>query len=85
MEMDDLTNLMAELMAAHRETESHVVRMMERQSDLEAMVGRIETLTKRVVENNDRLSRILEVHDYDIEELNARLKRLEDRHRGGLQ
>jgi len=64
-----------ELLAAHRETEHHVVRMMERQTDL-------ETLTKQVVENNNRLSRILEIHDYDIDELDARLKRLEDRHRG---
>ena len=85
MEMDDLQKLMAELMAAHRETEHHVVRMMERQGDLEAMVGRSETLAKQVVENNNRLSRILEIHDYDIDELDARLKRLEDRHQSGFQ
>ena len=82
MDMEELQKLMAkmivahdELLAAHRETEHHVVRMMERQTDL-------GTLTKQVVENNNRLSRILEIHDYDIDELDARLKRLEDRHRG---
>jgi len=48
METPDLQKLMAEmmtvhnaLMAAHRETEHHVVRMMERQADPEAMAGRI--------------------------------------------
>jgi hypothetical protein len=53
---EELQKLMAEMMAAHRETEHHVVRMIERQTDLEA-------LTKQVVENNSRLSRILEIHD----------------------
>ena len=95
---------MAELMAAHRETQHHVVKMMERQSDFEAMMGDIkamtqelksrngelekhskelEKLTKQVAENNIRLSRIVELHDYSIDELDARLKRLEDRKRGG--
>ena len=83
-------------MAAHRETEHHVVRMMERQGDIEEMMrdlkakngelekhtNELEKLTKQVVESNTRLSRILEIHDYDIDALEARLKRLEDRHRG---
>jgi hypothetical protein len=75
MDMEELRKLMADLMAAHRETQPHVVSMLGRQADLEA-------LTKQVVENNNRLGRILEIHDYDIDELDARLKRLEDRHRG---
>jgi hypothetical protein len=86
MNMDDLSKLMGEMisahndfLAAHRETEHHVVRMMERQSDLEAMTRQMESLTKQVAENNIRLSRILEIHDYNIDELDARLKRLEDR------
>jgi len=125
MELEDLQKLMAELMAAHRETEHHVVRMMERQSDLEAMTqelraaneqqrlaneqqrlandqqrfineqqrltderlmtkdGELERLIKQVTENNRRLNLILEVHDFDIDELNARLKRLEERRRNG--
>jgi hypothetical protein len=90
MDMEDLQKLMGdmivthnELLAAHRDTEHHVIRMMERQSDLEAMAGRIEALTRQVAENNIRLSRIVEVHDYDIDGPDARLKRLEDRHRGG--
>ena len=77
---------MAELLAAHRETEHHFVRMMERQSDMEAMMqelkarnGDLETLTKEVAENNIRLSRILEIHDYNPDELDARLKRIEER------
>jgi chromosome segregation ATPase len=95
--MEDLNKLMAELMAAHRETEHHVVRMIERQSDIEAMMvdlkkmmgdlksrnGQLEALTKQVAENNIRISRILEVHDYNIDELDARLKRLEERRRNG--
>lgn len=101
MEHPDLERLMAELMAAHRETEHHFVRMMERQSDLESATqeiktmiaelkardGEIETLTKQVVEQNMRLSRIIEAHDYSIDELDERLKRLEERHRrrGGVQ
>jgi len=98
MERPDLERLMAELMAAHRETEHHFVRMMERQSDIEAMMqklqqttdelksrnGDLEKLTKQVAENNMRLSRIIEAHDYDIDELDARLKRLEERRRGNL-
>jgi hypothetical protein len=77
---------MAELMAAHRETEHHVVRMMERQGDIEAIMGdlkkrngELETLAKQVAENNIRLSRIIEIHDYDIDQLDARLKRIEER------
>ena len=99
MELEDLQRLMAELMTAHRETEHHFVRMMERQSDIEVMMqkmqqttdelksrnGDLEKLTKQVAENNMRLSRIIEAHDYDIDELDARLKRLEERRRGGLQ
>jgi phage shock protein A len=92
MEMDDLRKLMADLMAAHRETEHHVVRMMERQSDIEAMMremnarsAELEKLTKHVVENNMSLSRIIAAHDYDIDELDARLKRLEERHGRGRQ
>ena len=92
MEIDDLRKLMAELMAAHRETEHHVVKMMERQGDVEQMMrdfkarnSELEDLTKKVAEQNIRLSRIIEAHDYDIDELDARLKRLEDRHRGRLQ
>jgi hypothetical protein len=95
--MEDLNKLMAELMAAHRETEHYVVRMMERQSDIEAMMQRIEgvteelksrsgdleKLTKEVAENNIRLSRIIEIPDYNIDELDARLKRIEERR--GLQ
>ncbi len=88
--MEDLNKLMAELMAAHRETEHHVVRMMERQGDIEAMMsdlksrnGELEKLTKEVAENNIRLSRIIEIHDYNIDELDARLKRIEERR--GLQ
>ena len=91
MEMDDLHKLMAELMAAHRETEHHVVRMMERQSDIEALMRdmktrnqELENLTKQVAENNIRIGRIL-VHDYNIDELDARLKRLEERQSRGLQ
>ncbi len=90
---------MAERMTAHRETEHYVVRMMERHGDIEAMMqelkatnaglnarsGELEKLTKQLAENNIRLSRIVEAHDYDIDELDARLKRLEDRHRGRLQ
>jgi hypothetical protein len=86
MELPDLQKLMAELLAAHRETEHHFVRMMEHQSDMEAMMqelkarnGDLETLTKQVAENNIRLSRILEIHDYDIDQLDARLKRIEER------
>jgi len=84
-------------MAAHRETEHHVVRMMERQGDIETMMGdlkkmtgdlksrsgELERLTKEVAENNIRLSRIIEIHDYNIDELDARLKRIEERR--GLQ
>ena len=95
--MEDLHKLMAELMAAHRETEHHVVRMMERQGDIEAMMsdlkkmtgdlksrsGELEKLTKEVAKNNIRLSRIIEIHDYNIDELDARLKRIEERR--GLQ
>ena len=88
--MEDLNKLMAELMAAHRETEHHMVRMMERQGDIEAMMvdlkarnGDLEKLTKEVAENNIRLSRIIEIHDYNIDELDARLKRIEERR--GLQ
>jgi hypothetical protein len=95
--MEDLNKLMAELMAAHRETEHHVVRMMERQGDIETMMGdlkkmtgdlksrsgELERLTKEVAENNIRLSRIIEIHDYNIDELDARLKRIEERR--GLQ
>jgi len=84
--MDDLRNLMGEmitahhdLLTAHRETEHHVVRMLERQSDIEAMMRQMESLTKQVAENNIRLSRILEIHDYDIDQLDARLKRIEER------
>jgi chromosome segregation ATPase len=95
--MEDLNKLMAELMAAHRETEHHVVRMMERQGDIETMMGdlkkmtgdlksrsgELERLTKEVAENNIRLSRIIEIPDYNIDELDARLKRIEERR--GLQ
>ncbi len=95
MELPDLERLMAELMAAHRETEHHFVRMMERQSDLEATMhkvqqtldelksrnGEIEILTKQVVEQNMRLSRIIEAHDYSIDDLDERLRRLEERQR----
>ena len=88
--MEDLNKLMAELMAAHRETEHHVVRMMERQGDIEAMMadlkarnGDLEKLTKEIIGNNIRLSRIVEIHDYNIDELDARLKRIEERR--GLQ
>ncbi len=83
--MADMIVAHNELLTAHRETDHHVIRMMERQGDLEAMAGRIELLTKEVAENNIRISRILEIHDYDIDELDARLKRLEERHRGDLQ
>ena len=93
MEMDDLSKKMEELMATHRENEAHLMRMMERQADLEAatdemrtmmkeMAGRqidLESLTKQVVENNIRISRIVEAHDYNIDELDARLTRLEQR------
>jgi hypothetical protein len=82
--MEDINKLLAELTASHREFQDQVVRIMERQSDLEAMAGRIEALTKQVVENNVRISRILEIHDFNIDELDARLKRLEQR-RSGLQ
>lgn len=67
--------------------------MMERQGDMETMMqelkardGELETLTKQVAENNIRLSRILEIHgyneihDYNIDQLDARLKRIEERH-----
>jgi hypothetical protein len=77
------------------EAMAHLVRLMDRQSDLVAVVLQvketnarlaerhidIEALTKQVVENNIRLSRILEVHDYGIDELDARLRRLEERRR----
>jgi exonuclease VII small subunit len=100
MDMEDLNKLMAEFTAAHREFQAHVVRLMERQSDLEAMTeelkagnaelragnaelksrsGELETLTKQVAENNIRLSRIIEIHPYDIDQLDARLKRIEER------
>ena len=82
-----------EFQAERREFQAHVVRLMERQSDLEAMTeelkagnaelksrsGELETLTKQVTENNIRLSRIIEVHDYNIDQLDARLKRIEER------
>jgi hypothetical protein len=104
METDDLRKLMSELLAAHKETEHHVVRMMERQGDLEAMMKEseisrketqalikqgaerqrtLEELVKQVAENNIRLSRIIEAHDYDIEDLDVRLRRLEERKRNG--
>lgn len=103
--MDDFQEKFAEFMAAHRKTQDHLVRMMERQSDLEAMTeelrvgnadlrasiqelkardGELERLTKQIAEHNIRLSRIVEVHDCDIDELDARLKRLEER-RGNMQ
>jgi hypothetical protein len=76
METDDLWKLMNEVLRVHKELEHHVVRMMERQGDL-------EELTKQVAENNIRMGRILAVHDYDTEELDARLRRLEDRNENG--
>jgi len=107
MDMEDLNKLMAEFIAERREFQAHVVRLMERQSDLEAMTeelkagnaglragnaelragnaelksrsGELETLTKQVAENNIRLSRIIEIHPYDIDQLDARLKRIEER------
>jgi uncharacterized phage infection (PIP) family protein YhgE len=111
MDTEDVNKLIAEFMAERREFQAHVVRLMERQSDLEAMTeelkagnaelragnaelragntelksrsGELETLTKQVAENNIRLSRIIEIHDYNIDELDARLTRLEQRR--GLQ
>jgi predicted RNase H-like nuclease (RuvC/YqgF family) len=93
MDNEDLNKLIAEFVAERREFQAHVVRLMERQSDLEAMTeelkasnaefksrsGELETLTKQVAENNIRLSRIIEIHDYDIDQLDARLKRIEER------
>ena len=86
MEMDDLSKKMEELMATHRENEAHLMRMMERQADLEEWMKQVkdrqidlESLTKQVVENNIRISRIVEAHDYNIDELDARLTRLEQR------
>src|SRR5262249_42788848 len=102
--MDELHQEMAKLMAAHnemmgahRENQDHLIRMMERQADLESVSQDLKTteqrmterkidledLTKQVAENNIRLGRILGVHDYDIDELDARLRRLEERNRGG--
>ena len=97
METGDLWKLMNEILAVHKELEHHVVRMMERQADLEAsrqeaqaMIRQgaerqaaIQELVKQVVENNIRMGRILETHDYDIEELDARLLRLEERRKNG--
>jgi septal ring factor EnvC (AmiA/AmiB activator) len=94
MELPDLQRLLAELMAAHRETERHVVRMMERQSDVEATMqkvqqtldelksrnGEIEKLTKQVIEQNMRLSRIIEAHDYSIDDLDERNRRRGNQH-----
>jgi uncharacterized protein (DUF3084 family) len=97
MDTEDLNKLLAELQAERREFQEQVVRIMERQSDLEAMTeelkasnaelrsrsGDLEKLTKEVAENNIRLSRIIEIPDYNIDELDARLKRIEERR--GLQ
>ena len=88
-----------ELLAAHRETEHHAVQRMQRQSDIEAVMqslqttadelktrnGTIEKLTKEVAENSNRLSTIVLAHDDNIEERDARLKRLEQRLRGEQQ
>jgi len=85
-----------EFMASHREFQAQVNRLMERQADLEAMTERLdesdqvlkerdkemERLVKDVAESNIRISRILEIHDYNIDELDARLKRIEERRRG---
>jgi septal ring factor EnvC (AmiA/AmiB activator) len=85
-----------EFMSSHREFQAQVNRLMERQADLEAMTERLgesdqvlkerdkemERLVKDVAESNIRISRILEVHDYNIDELDARLKRIEERRRG---
>ena len=76
MENGGLRKLMNEVLTVHKELEHHVVRMMERQ-------GSIEQLLKQVAENNIRLSRIIEVHDYDLEELDTRIRRLEERRKNG--
>jgi len=69
------------MLAAHKETGYHLVRLMERHNELEKRHIDVEGLTKQVAENNIRLSRIIEAHDYDIEELDARLRRIEERRR----
>jgi len=94
----DLNKLVAEMRAdrdewraAHKEMQYHLVRLMERHDELMAEHKELkkqhidlEGLTKQVAENNIRISRILEVHDYNIDELDARLRRLEKRRRGDL-
>lgn len=100
MGTDDLQKLMAEIRENQREMRHHVVRMMERQSDHEASMEEMKAtqkelhgtaqelrnLTSQITDSNIRLSRILEVHDYSTDELDARLKRLEERRRnGGIQ
>ena len=79
MAMEDLQKRMDELLAVHKELEHHMVRMLDRQGDIEERQIDIEALVKQVAENNIRVSRILEIHDYDIDELDARLRRLEER------
>lgn len=73
MEADDLRKQMHDLMTAHRENEAHLMRMLERQADIEAKHVEfeawmkqsrerqidLESLAKSVAESNIRISRII--------------------------
>ncbi len=96
METPDYDKLLTEMIAEHRVFQDQVIRLMERQADLEGITERLEArdkereerdkvlerLVQDVAENNIRISHILVAHDDSIEELDARLKRIEERRRG---
>lgn len=83
MERPDLERLMAELMAAHRETEHHVVRMMERQSDLETTMQELKAMTAEIKASNAEMkARNGEIERLTIQvaEQNIRLSRIIEAH-----
>jgi 16S rRNA C967 or C1407 C5-methylase (RsmB/RsmF family) len=105
METDDLRKLMNEVLAVHKELEHHVVRMMERQGDLEAMMkemegwaqetqalvrqgaerqGALETCALCAANNETPASWVrLNTLRGTPGELDARLRRLEERRKNG--
>jgi hypothetical protein len=73
----------SDLKAMTEELKASNPGMRASNAEFKSRSGELETLTKQVAENNIRLSRIIEIHDYNIDELNVRLTRLEQRR--GLQ